>query len=143
MRYMKRPTLYPIVAAIAAHDRPAALAAIASALDGEPGKHWNRDLPKLAEFIRDGAPRFTVFAEDGNGKLPFLGCRLSVAILSMFHSGVRSALVITGTGRTMWNSARPSPASMTARRSRARESVGIALRMAMRAARPGSLAYPS
>jgi hypothetical protein len=72
MRYMKRPTLYPIVAAIAAHDRPAALAAIASALDGEPGKHWNRDLPKLAEFIRDGAPRFTVFAEDGNGKLPFL-----------------------------------------------------------------------
>lgn len=69
---MKRSTLYPIVAAIAAHDRAAALAAIASALDGEPGKHWNRDLSRLAEFIRDGSPRFTVFAEDGNGKLPFL-----------------------------------------------------------------------
>ena len=72
MRYMKRSRLYPVSAAIATHDRPAVLAAIASALDGETGKNWNRDLLKLAEVIRDGSPRFTVFAEDGNGKLPFL-----------------------------------------------------------------------
>ena len=72
MRYMKRSRLYPVSAAIATHDRPAVLAAIASALDGETGKHWNRDLTKLAAFIRDGSPRFTVFARDGNGKLPFL-----------------------------------------------------------------------
>ena len=69
---MTRATLQPISAAIAAHDQSAALAAIASALNGEKGKHWNRDLEKLAEFIRDGSPRFTVFAKDGNGKLPFL-----------------------------------------------------------------------
>ena len=69
---MQLKTLRPIAAAIAAHDRPAALDAIASALHGEPGKDWNRDLPKLAKFIRDGSPRFTVFARDGNDKLPFL-----------------------------------------------------------------------
>ena len=69
---MHRDSLIPISAAIAAHNRSDTLRAIASALDGETGKHWNRDLPKLASFIRDGVPRFTVFARDGNGKLPFL-----------------------------------------------------------------------
>lgn len=72
MTPMIRANLYPIAAAIAAHDQSAALDAIASALEGETGKHWQRDLPKLAAFIRDGIPRFTVFARDGNGKLPFL-----------------------------------------------------------------------
>jgi len=69
---MKRDNLYPIAAAIAAHNQSAALDAIASALQGETGRYWNRELPKLAAFIRDGIPRFTVFARDGNGKLPFL-----------------------------------------------------------------------
>jgi len=69
---MKRDNLYPIAAAIAAHNQSAALDAISSALQGETGRYWNRELPKLAAFIRDGSPRFTVFARDGNGKLPFL-----------------------------------------------------------------------
>lgn len=36
------------------------------------GAHWNRDLTKLLAFINDGEPRFSIFAKDGNGKLPFL-----------------------------------------------------------------------
>lgn len=36
------------------------------------GAHWKRDLTKLLAFISDGKPRFSVFAKDGNGKLPFL-----------------------------------------------------------------------
>ena len=51
---MQRASLIPISAAIAAHNRSDALRAIDSALDGETGKHWQRDLHKLAEFIRDG-----------------------------------------------------------------------------------------
>jgi hypothetical protein len=69
---MHRASLIPISAAIAAHNRSDALRAIDSALNGETGKHWNRDLHKLAAFIRDDVPQFTVFARDGNGKLPFL-----------------------------------------------------------------------
>lgn len=36
------------------------------------GVHWDRDLTKLLAFINDGEPRFSIFAKDGNGKLPFL-----------------------------------------------------------------------
>ena len=69
---MKMESLQPISAAIAAHDRPAGLAAIAAALEWERGPHWRRDLSRLARILKDGEPRFSVFARDGNGKLPFL-----------------------------------------------------------------------
>lgn len=39
---------------------------------GDSGAHWNRDLTKLLAFINDGNPRFSIFAKNGNGKLPFL-----------------------------------------------------------------------
>ena len=68
---MKMQTLQPIIAAVAAHDRDAATAAIAVALKNETGPAWRRDLFKLLEVFATGTPRFTVFAR-GNSKLPFL-----------------------------------------------------------------------
>lgn len=35
------------------------------------GIHWQRDLQKLYETIKDGNPRFAVIKKDGNSKLPF------------------------------------------------------------------------
>lgn len=68
---MRIKDLQPISAAIARHDAFAAREAIETALKGETGAHWNRELRKLSAVIADGAPQFTVFAR-GNSKLPFL-----------------------------------------------------------------------
>ena len=65
-------TLREISHAISMHDKEKVIYLIDKALQGEQGKHWQRDLPKLRDFILDGAPRFTVFKKDGNSKLPFL-----------------------------------------------------------------------
>jgi hypothetical protein len=34
--------------------------------------NWERDLLKLKSFLKNGIPMFSIFAKDGNGKLPFL-----------------------------------------------------------------------
>ena len=34
--------------------------------------NWERDLLKLKSFLENGIPMFSIFAKDGNGKLPFL-----------------------------------------------------------------------
>jgi hypothetical protein len=69
---MKFTQLQTISDAIATQDRDNILNAIDSALLHETGPHWIRDLGKLKQFILDGKPVFTVFAKDGNSKLPFL-----------------------------------------------------------------------
>jgi hypothetical protein len=69
---MKTTRLQQIASHIAAGDLWAAATACELALEGETGKHWIRDLTKLAETLRDGQPRFSIFAKDGNGKLPFV-----------------------------------------------------------------------
>ena len=48
------------------------VAAIDAAMVGETGIHWVRDMAKLRQTAIDGLPRFSIFAKDGNGKLPFL-----------------------------------------------------------------------
>ena len=69
---MKFAQLRPIADAIAARDLDRASAAIDSALEGETGKSWNRDLRKLQATLADGQPRFSILARKGNSKLPFL-----------------------------------------------------------------------
>ena len=69
---MNRQNCTLISNAVAKKDIPGAIAAIDTILLTETGAHWVRDLNKLKAFLIDGAPRFSIFAKDGNGKLPFL-----------------------------------------------------------------------
>lgn len=69
---MNRQNCTLIANAVAKKDIPGAIAAIDIILLTEKGAHWVRDLNKLKAFLLDGAPRFSIFAKDGNGKLPFL-----------------------------------------------------------------------
>jgi hypothetical protein len=69
---MNRQNCTLISNAVAEKDIPGAIAAIDTILLTETGAHWVRDLTKLKAFLADGAPRFSIFAKDGNGKLPFL-----------------------------------------------------------------------
>jgi len=69
---MKFDTLKGISRAISNADTDQALYLIEQALIGETGKHWQRDLLKLRDFMLDGTPRFKILAKDGNSKLPFL-----------------------------------------------------------------------
>lgn len=68
---MNRSKLLSI--ARAAATRGPVRASILAALHGETGRDWNRHLGKLARWLEDTtkpAP-FTIFADDGNSKLPF------------------------------------------------------------------------
>lgn len=70
---MDRLTGKQIASAIANKDYLEASSLIRAELSkNDIGAHWNRDLTKLLAFINDGEPRFSIFAKDGNGKLPFL-----------------------------------------------------------------------
>lgn len=57
---------------IADRDYEGAHAFINEILAGTDKINWHRDLRKLQEFIKDGNTRFSIFAKDGNGKLPFV-----------------------------------------------------------------------
>jgi hypothetical protein len=70
---MKRKQCKQLAAAIAACDYPAAIRLINVELNStDIGVNWARDLLKLKNFLVDGIPTFSVFAKNGNGKLPFL-----------------------------------------------------------------------
>jgi hypothetical protein len=69
---MKTATLRGIAAHIATSDLPAASAAIDAALADETGRDWHKHLRKLQATLTDGTPRFSIFAANGNGKLPFV-----------------------------------------------------------------------
>ena len=75
---MKRKECKQIAAAIAARDYLAATSLIDAELNLMQSNpkfyrvHWERDLIKLQNFLVDGIPTFSIFAKDGNGKLPFL-----------------------------------------------------------------------
>lgn len=70
---MKREQCKQIAGAIADKDYLGASSLIRAELSKDDiGVHWDRDLTKLLAFIDDGEPRFSIFAKDGNGKLPFL-----------------------------------------------------------------------
>jgi hypothetical protein len=69
---MNRANCTRIANAIAANDNRGACRVIDEILTTETGAHWARDLGKLKAFLLDGAPRFSIMAKDGNGKLPFL-----------------------------------------------------------------------
>lgn len=70
---MDRITGKQIASAIANKDYLEASSLIRAELSkNDIGVHWDRDLTKLLAFINDGEPRFSIFAKDGNGKLPFL-----------------------------------------------------------------------
>ena len=69
---MKMHTLANITQAIGSQDYKKAIKAIDSALIGEHGEHWNRDLGKLKTFLLDSTrnPLFTIIRkESGEGKL--------------------------------------------------------------------------
>ena len=67
---MKRNSLKTIANAIATGADT--VGAIDAAMVGETGVHWVRDMAKLRDVAINGQPRFSIFAKDGNGKLPFL-----------------------------------------------------------------------
>jgi hypothetical protein len=70
---MKREQAKQITKAVSEKDYNKVISLIDIALaSGEEGPSWIRDLTKIKEFIQDGKPRFSIFAKDGNGKLPFL-----------------------------------------------------------------------
>lgn len=48
------------------------LKAIAAAHYVLTGPHWQRDLAKLVKTVQDDMPRFSIFAKNGNVKLPFV-----------------------------------------------------------------------
>lgn len=48
------------------------LKAIAAANYVLNGSHWQRDLAKLVKTAQDNMPRFSIFAKNGNAKLPFV-----------------------------------------------------------------------
>ena len=69
---MNRNKCLLLASAIARKDYNKAINIIDTELSTTKKIHWIRDLTKLREFILDGVPRFSIFAKDGNGKLPFL-----------------------------------------------------------------------
>jgi len=70
---MNRKQCKLIAAAIAARDYLKAIELIDAALSTKGiGVHWKRDLTKLKAFLADGVARFSIFAKQGNVKLPFL-----------------------------------------------------------------------
>jgi len=69
---MKRFTLKRIASAISERDYQTACDVINDQLSKDIGVNWRRDLTKLRDFLIDDIPRFSIFAKDGNGKLPFL-----------------------------------------------------------------------
>jgi len=70
---MKREQCKQIASAIAVKDYQQASSLIQAELSKpDIGVHWKRDLSKLRDFLKDDIPRFSIFAKDGNGKLPFL-----------------------------------------------------------------------
>lgn len=69
---MKRFTLKRIASAISARDFDTVHKIINQQLAQDIGVNWRRDLTKLRDFLTDDIPRFSIFAKDGNGKLPFL-----------------------------------------------------------------------
>ena len=71
---MKRFTLKRIASAISARDFDTVHKIINQQLAQDIGVNWRRDLTKLRDFLTDDIPRFSIFAKDGNGKLPFLAC---------------------------------------------------------------------
>ena len=69
---MDRTDCKRLAKAASKKNKKGAIAIIDNILLTETGVNWVRDLNKLKAFLLDGAPRFSVFAKDGNGKLPFL-----------------------------------------------------------------------
>ena len=70
---MQFKTLHKISNAIGRKQYRAAANIIDAVLETEPGIHWQRDLGKLAKFLRDPARKpFANILAQGNGKLPFL-----------------------------------------------------------------------
>lgn len=69
---MNRKTLEPISVAIGTANYSLAANLIDSALQGETGIGWIRELSKLRAFLIDGRPRHSILAKGGNSKLPFL-----------------------------------------------------------------------
>ena len=70
---MNNKTCKKVTSAIAQHDFKRAIDIIQTALDsGNEGVHWVRDLNKLLTVIKTGQAMFSIFAKDGNGKLPFV-----------------------------------------------------------------------
>lgn len=66
MNFKKLTTISETIA-----ERGDIVTAIHDALDGEAGKHWIRDLNKLAIVAETAEPQFSIFTRD-NLKLPFL-----------------------------------------------------------------------
>lgn len=69
---LSRSHLARLLGAARSNDRPAAIAAINELLAGGYGKGWIASLEKLRAFLVNGEPRFSIFAENGNEKEPFL-----------------------------------------------------------------------
>ena len=69
---MKFSNLQAIADRIAASDLTGAAEAIDTALVAETGTDWNKFLRRLQATLIDGRPRFSIFAADGNSKLPFV-----------------------------------------------------------------------
>ena len=69
---MNRTDCKRLAKAASKKNKKGAIAIIDNILLTETGVNWIRDLEKLKAFLLDGAPRFSVLAKEGNGKLPFL-----------------------------------------------------------------------
>jgi hypothetical protein len=69
---MKLKNLDQLIAATSRRDNQAAIRAIFKLLETEDKPAWIHELSKLAEFLADGEPRFSIFAKGGNSKLPFV-----------------------------------------------------------------------
>lgn len=69
---MKIANLKTLADLIAAGDHAGAIERIEALLAEETGRDWNKYLRQLADVLAGGGPRLSIFAKDGNGKLPFL-----------------------------------------------------------------------
>lgn len=69
---MNRINCEKIAAAVAIGQPALIRAAVIAALENETGPAWIREAGKFLEFVADLSPRFSVFAEAGNIKLPFV-----------------------------------------------------------------------
>jgi hypothetical protein len=69
---MKRQDCKRLAKAASKKNKKGAIAIIDNILLTETGVNWIRDLEKLKAFLLYKKPGFSIFAKDGNGKLPFL-----------------------------------------------------------------------
>ena len=70
---MKREQALQITKAVSEKNYALVVSLIDTAIkSGSEGPHWIRDLTKIKTLIQTGLPQFSIYAKDGNGKLPFV-----------------------------------------------------------------------